>query len=76
MCVCVCVSPEVINYIHMIMNLYIKLSEFAMYVSKCNEIILSMGMALAMICIVKERNQPNKTMVMLYKSLMLLKGWF
>ena len=37
---CTCVSaPEAINYIHAILNLYIKLSKLA--VSKCNETILS-----------------------------------
>ena len=37
-CVCACVSaPESINYIHVIMNLYIKLSKFATFGKVTNQ---------------------------------------
>ena len=46
---------EAIDYIHVMLNLYIKVSKFAM-LCKCNETFLSMGVALVMKCVVKEIN--------------------
>ena len=64
--VCLCVSAlEALNYIHMTLNLYIKVSKFSYYVVKCNETILSMDVASVTKHIVKK--QPNETKVMLYK---------
>ena len=53
-CVCVCVcAPEAINYIHMISNLYIKLSKFTTFQ---NVTIYGHGFSNKACC---ERNQPN-----------------
>ena len=69
-CLCVCVY-KAINYIHMIMNLYIELSKFATFWNNS-----SMGVALVMESVVKETNLIKLYMVIPYKSLASLKGWF
>ena len=68
--------PEALNYIHVILNLYIKVSKFSMFQN-----VHIHGRSFSNKAH-HERNQPNKTKVTLYKSLVSLRvnniiySWF
>ena len=70
---CVCVYPEAINYIHVILNLYNQLKKFVAF---RNVTKLSMhGRGLCnKAC--KDKNQSNEDILVPHKSLVSLRGWF
>ena len=77
MCVCVCVcvfAPEAINYIHVILNLYNQLNKFV--VSFRNVRKLSMHGRGHYNEARRDKNQPNKAILVPKKLLVSLRGWF
>ena len=62
-CVCVCVStPEAINYIHMILNLYNQLNKFVAFRNVTKLSIHGRGLCNKAH---RDRNQSNKVMLVL-----------
>ena len=67
MCVCVCVrvcvsAPKVINYIHVMLNLYNQLNKFVAFRNVTNLSIHGCGLCNEACC---DRNQGNKAMLAL-----------
>ena len=70
----VCVStPKAINYIHVILNLYNQLNKFVAF---RNITKLSMHGRGHCNKAHRDRNQPNKAILVLKKLLVSLRGWF
>ena len=73
-CVCVCIpTPEAIDYIHVIFNLYNQLNKFVVFRN-----VMKLSMHGHGLCneACRDRNQSNKAILAPYKSLISLRGWF
>ena len=56
-CVCVCVpTPKTMNYIHVILNIYVHTCNKLSYISKCNKTIQLTGVAIVTKNFVMESN--------------------